>query len=427
MTAVFISSVWTQPLSGVRGRLAFWNVLFDLNQSGAWGDGSPSFPEWVCQDIPVTLTPGMNTPVVSPPFAWPIAGGGPFGRIIFPVWARNMITAQSVKASITTAAGPPAIIFNNWNKSGVRNGPTQGTQFTIDEAKFITSIEDYHWNAGKGALPSTGLSLLRTDGTVFGPWPVFTSSGQGGAPNVNWECFPGVTIPPGTYTVLDPDPAATWSQNDESGNSGFSQVRGSATKSLGNWDGRGPAGGFTSGEIEDYFVEWRPIGQRLARRRHHAILQGPSAEGQKPQIDAWSLTSAGTNANQQRQPDTIEIRPDDLIQVQCPDTAKQGSQFRCNLNGLEPGRVGIMIVRNLQTGGGVVGEVNLTATQRAGSIQAKGVNLSATIAQSRLLLDLKQAPDGFTLIIFAEPRDEKRLVGNKAVRIIGGALIQVRR
>jgi len=289
VTAVFISSVWTQPLSGVGGRLAFWNVLFDLNQSGAWGDGSPPFPEWVCQDIPVTLTPGMNTPVVSPPFSWPVAGGGPFGRIIFPVWARNMVTAQPVRAIM-----------------GAR------------------------------------------------------------------------------------------------------------------WNGRGPAGGFTSGEIEDYFVEWRRrIGQRLARRRHHASLQEPSAEGRKAQTV--------TNANQQQQQDTVEIRPDDLIRVQCPNTAKQGSQLRCNLNGLEPGRVGIMIVRNLQTGGGVVGEVNLTATKRTGSMQAEGVNLSATIAQSRLLLDLKQAPDGFTLIIFAEPRDERRLVGNEAVRIIGGALVQVRR
>ena len=31
----------------------------------------------------------------------------------------------------------------------------------------------------------------------------------------------------------------------------------------GNWDGRGPEEGFAVGEVEDYFVEWRPIGQIL--------------------------------------------------------------------------------------------------------------------------------------------------------------------
>jgi len=30
----------------------------------------------------------------------------------------------------------------------------------------------------------------------------------------------------------------------------------------GNWDGRGPDSGFSVGEVEDYFVEWKPIGQK---------------------------------------------------------------------------------------------------------------------------------------------------------------------
>jgi len=31
----------------------------------------------------------------------------------------------------------------------------------------------------------------------------------------------------------------------------------------GQWDGRGPKDGFKVGEVEDYFVEWQPIGQIL--------------------------------------------------------------------------------------------------------------------------------------------------------------------
>ena len=101
------------------------------------------------------------------------------------------------------------------------------TTFTIGASHLITFIATYHWNFGKGALPGgKGISLKSSDGTVFGPWPVTTSAGSGGAANVNWECHPGVTLPAGTYTVVDPDPA-TWSQNDGSGNGGFARVAGS--------------------------------------------------------------------------------------------------------------------------------------------------------------------------------------------------------
>lgn len=118
-------------------------------------------------------------------------------------------------------------IFDNWNTYGVKNGPTADTVFTIAEAYTITFIADYHWNDGKGAVPG-GKGISDSHGTVYGPWDVTTSAGQGGALNVNWECHPGVVLPAGTY-VVDPDPA-TWSQNDASGNSGFTRVAGSVAK-----------------------------------------------------------------------------------------------------------------------------------------------------------------------------------------------------
>jgi probable HAF family extracellular repeat protein len=120
-------------------------------------------------------------------------------------------------------------IFDNWNICGVKNGPTKDTTFTIDKDSLVTFVATYHWNDGKGALPKKGISLKDSAGVVYGPWPVTTSAGSGGKINVNWECHPGITLPAGTYTVIDPDPA-TWSQNDGSGNSGFARVAGSATK-----------------------------------------------------------------------------------------------------------------------------------------------------------------------------------------------------
>jgi hypothetical protein len=120
-------------------------------------------------------------------------------------------------------------IFDNWNVCGVANGPTKDTTFTIDLSYLITFIATYHWNDGKGAVPTKGISLKDGSGTVFGPWPVTTSAGSGGRANVNWECHPGVVLPAGTYTVIDPDPA-TWSQNPGSDKKGFVRVAGAPKK-----------------------------------------------------------------------------------------------------------------------------------------------------------------------------------------------------
>ena len=144
------------------------------------------------------------------------------------------LTPPGPVATTTSASCPLSIpsggyVFDNWNVCGVKNAPTKDTTFTIDAPYLITFIATYHWNFGKGALPTKGISLKDSSGKVYGPWPVFTSAGSGGAANVNWECHPGITLPAGTYTVIDPDPA-TWSQNDGSGNIGFARIAGSPTK-----------------------------------------------------------------------------------------------------------------------------------------------------------------------------------------------------
>jgi hypothetical protein len=81
----------------------FWNVAFDMDQDGEWGPG-----EWVCEDIPFTVTPGNPGPptlLASPAFRWgPV--GQQFGRLTFPVWARNMVTSEAVSTN-TPLAGPP--------------------------------------------------------------------------------------------------------------------------------------------------------------------------------------------------------------------------------------------------------------------------------------------------------------------------------
>ena len=145
------------------------------------------------------------------------------------VLGASATTGTGAKGTCPLSIPSGGYIFDNWNVCGVKNGPTKDTTFTIAEPSMVTFIATYHWNFGKGALPTKGISLKDSKGMVFGPWPVITSAGSGGAANVNWECHPGITLPAGTYTVIDPDPT-TWSQNDGSGNSGFVRVAGSPSK-----------------------------------------------------------------------------------------------------------------------------------------------------------------------------------------------------
>jgi probable HAF family extracellular repeat protein len=140
-------------------------------------------------------------------------------------------TPTTTASSCPISIGSGDYVFNNWNICSVKNGPTKDTTFTIDAPYLITFIATYHWNYGKGAVPGhKGISLKSSDGTIYGPYlPVTTSPGSGGALDVNWECHPGVVLPAGTYTIIDPDPA-TWSQNDGSGKKGFARVAGAPKK-----------------------------------------------------------------------------------------------------------------------------------------------------------------------------------------------------
>ena len=159
-------------------------------------------------------------------------GGGLNAKAVLLTPAGPTPTAKA-STGVTTSSCPLAIatgyVFDNWNVCRVKNGPTKDTTFTIDKDFLITFIATYHWNDGKGALPAKGISLKDSSGKVFGPWTVITSAGSGGRANVNWECHPGIVLPAGTYTIIDPD-TSTWSQNDGSGNSGFVRVAGSPGK-----------------------------------------------------------------------------------------------------------------------------------------------------------------------------------------------------
>jgi len=125
----------------------------------------------------------------------------------------------------TQYAPPPPqeyVIFNNGNIDAVQNGPSSPTVFSIDRPYTIIHIQNYHYfNYGN---PPGSISLRGSDGTRYGPWSTVGEPGQGGVANASWNCYPNVTIGPGTYMVEDSDPA-TWSQNAASGYRGISSIK----------------------------------------------------------------------------------------------------------------------------------------------------------------------------------------------------------
>lgn len=144
---------------------------------------------------------------------------------------KGVQTTQTGSPSTSSAPRHPdhdkkisRVVYDNGNIYRVFNKPKYKPKIKLQYETFITKIVNYHWNGGRGARGGT-ISLVNEDGTIYGPWIVTTSSGQGSAPNVYWTCTPNLYVPPGQYTVKDSD-NNTWSQNKTSDGIGMSRVEG---------------------------------------------------------------------------------------------------------------------------------------------------------------------------------------------------------
>lgn len=115
-------------------------------------------------------------------------------------------------------------LFNNSNDGVVRNGPAKSVEFTVDVPTRITYVQTYHWNDGAGVAPGR-IGLKSRNGTPVGMWDAVGTPGQGGVANAYWEVEPDVVVEPGTYVVVDSDPASQ-ATNDQMGGAGQTVIRG---------------------------------------------------------------------------------------------------------------------------------------------------------------------------------------------------------
>lgn len=160
------------------------------------------------------------------------------GRWIEPGADEGTIELAAMPLPPMQGAEPEAVLFKLESIASVTQPPARDTVFSLDRPALITKIWTYHWNGGRGTAPGTiGLKNTAT-GQTFGPWSVvatyhmFDSSAGAvwpakgdGPPFLYWTVQPNVSLPAGTYEVIDSH-RASWSTNGEMGNMGCAWVFG---------------------------------------------------------------------------------------------------------------------------------------------------------------------------------------------------------
>jgi hypothetical protein len=128
----------------------------------------------------------------------------------------------------------PYWVFNSYNQCGVLNG-AKPALVRLAKPAHITQLADYHFNNGVAVKPGT-IGLMAPNGHLFGPYRATQQAGT-------WDWVTvaiNLTVPAGTYTVIDSNPP-TWSQNSFSGGRGFTRVFGSFVASAPPLPGPSPS------------------------------------------------------------------------------------------------------------------------------------------------------------------------------------------
>jgi hypothetical protein len=109
-------------------------------------------------------------------------------------------------------------IFNSYNNCATLNG-AKPVVVALAKPAQISQIADYHFHNGVAVKPGT-IGLEAPNGYIYGPFRAVQQTGTW-----DWIANANITVPPGSYTVIDSDPA-TWSQNSFSSGRGFTRVFG---------------------------------------------------------------------------------------------------------------------------------------------------------------------------------------------------------
>lgn len=101
-------------------------------------------------------------------------------------------------------------LFDNTNGDPVLDISHLSPTLTLDAPTKITGITTFHGNGGRGTGSPGKIGIAGV-----GMWQAEGLTGEGGVPNARWQVAPNVELQPGTYIIIDSDPA-TWSRNQGS-------------------------------------------------------------------------------------------------------------------------------------------------------------------------------------------------------------------
>lgn len=203
-----------------------YRYISDGARGWASADKGPHSPTWI--DFVFDTRVNLDEVVVT------TAPSDPYRLHSFELLASGSSGTATVPPGLPPGGGagpvdePAAFVFDNFNGAGVGNLPVSPTVFTLVRPTYVSVIRTYHWNGGKGADPGQ-IRLQDGAGHFYGPWKAIGVIGAMGVSNAYWVVSPNVTLPAGSYTILDSDPS-TWAQNAQSRGQGFIQVEGRADR-----------------------------------------------------------------------------------------------------------------------------------------------------------------------------------------------------
>jgi hypothetical protein len=198
--------------------------------TGSSGQGGAKNVNWVVYASPAhpVVLDGTYTCVDSSRVSWS-EDQQSHGYGFCEVWVTPAVNSGPTTPTTTTyqCVGQQVTLFDNTNGFLVLNGAKPPTFSTKGLPYCFRQAITYHWNNAKGQRPGTiALQRLSGTGASLPPTPAIPSSGQGGAPNVNWliDAPSGAPVVlDGVYACIDSSPT-TWSQNQQTHGLGFCRV-----------------------------------------------------------------------------------------------------------------------------------------------------------------------------------------------------------
>jgi hypothetical protein len=182
-----------------------------------------------------------------------------------------------------------------------------------------------------------------------------------------------------------------------------------------NWDGSGIPGGFSHGEVEDYFIEWKPI--------------GPFPPPPPPPEPTPTPIVSGDPGK----PEKLYCLPDQVVSITCPETITSGDMVKCDFNGTPPGGLYTICNKNFGTelaGMGLSGETSIgriTLGDHPSGSLCDGdsfFDITYQIDMDGISLQANHMPENGAVILSSGPGDIDTCYGTYPIAVTFAAIMR---